>query len=103
MFETFVFFGKALVDLLREFQIQNSRLNNEAADYLEQLGNAMAGVVAELRAHKVHRINGNEMNTLIHAYDQKNRKVIIPGGSQELKAALEKQIEIANQLDFFIR
>jgi hypothetical protein len=92
-----------LAELLRKLRGEKSRRNNEAAAYFAQLSAAMAKVVDELRANKIPRISGHEMQTLIYAFAQKTKNIFGDGESATVKASLERAAATASTLDSSIQ
>ena len=95
-------FANAVTNLLREWQTQGIRHNNEASAYFEQLGESMKGVAEELRKNKVPRIHGHTMNTLINAFPEKTKKIFKAQDSKERREKLEEAAVIAKELDGWV-
>lgn len=98
----FVEFAKNLTDLSGALRAGKVRRNNAAAAYFEQLGDAMEKVVGGLRANEAPRISGHEMQTLIHAFPEKTKKVFGAQESAERRASLELAALTAKTLDGWV-
>ncbi len=101
-FVGFVAFAKNLADLHDKLLAGPARRSNEAAQYFGDLSKSMSSVVAALRAGQVPRIDGNEMNTLIHAFSEKTRRVSLDRSSTALKSSLDHAARTAQTLDAYI-
>lgn len=95
----FAKYADQLADLLRKLRGEKIRRNNEAAAYFEQLSSAMEKVVEGLRANRIPRIDGNEMQTLIHDFEKKTHGVLSGDESAALKASLDNAAATAGTLD----
>ena len=91
-------FGNKLVDLLLKLRNEKVRRNSEAAQYFEDLSTAMTRVGEGLHANKVPRIDGNELQELIHAFPEKTKDVSL-GHDLPVKASLDQVASIAKTLD----
>jgi hypothetical protein len=85
-----------LYELVRKAKV---RRNNDAAEYFEDLASAMTGVLEGLRARRVPRESGHEMEILIRAFPERTKGVLRPEQSAEVKDALHETSEIAKTLD----
>ena len=91
-------FGNKLVDLLVKLRTEKVRRSSEAAQYFEDLSTAMTKVVEGLRANKVPRIDGNELQELIHAFPDKTKDVSL-SHEPPVTASLDQAASIAKTLD----
>ena len=91
-------FGNKLVDLLLKLRTEKVRRNSEAARYFEDLSMAMTKVGEGLHANKVPRIDGNELQELIHAFPEKTKDISL-GHDPPVKASLDQAASIAKTLD----
>jgi hypothetical protein len=85
-----------LYELVRKAKV---RRNNDAAQYFEDLASAMTRVLEGLRARQVPRIEGHEMDALIHGFPERTKGVLRGTQATELKLALDQVSAIAETLD----
>jgi hypothetical protein len=92
-------FVTVLVTLVERSSKAKIRRNRDAAAYFEALASAMEDVLEGLRARRVPRIEGHEMEALIRAFPKRTKAVLDASESDELKAALDDVARIAKDLD----
>jgi hypothetical protein len=85
-----------LWQLVREKEL---RRDKDAAAYFDALASAMTRVLEGLRARRVPRIEGHEMDKLIHGFPERTKRVLRAADSAKLKSALDEVAEIARTLD----
>lgn len=98
-------FGDSLAKLYELVSDARLRPNKDAAAYFDSLASAMSGVLEGLRARRVPRISGHEMEKLIHGFHERTKRVLHSEDSAKFQSALHEVAEIARTLDkqiFFI-